>query len=122
MSKKVLLVEDEAAQRLLYQQELEDEGYEVFASRNGAEALNIVTRYKPDVAVLDIQLNGEDGLDLMGRIINLNENLPIILHTAYGAWKDNWRGRIADAYVVKSSDLSNLLSCIRDVLLKRKKR
>lgn len=113
----ILLVEDERAQRLLYKEELEDEGYQVFEAKDGYEAINIAEQKHVDLAILDIFLAGEDGLELMGKLLNINGNLPIILHSAYGTWKDNWRGQVADAYVIKSADLSNLKTTIRNVML-----
>jgi DNA-binding response OmpR family regulator len=118
---KILLVEDEHAQRLLYKEELEEEGYRVFDAKNGDEALEIVTSQRPDLAILDIFLAGEDGLELMGRLLNLNADMPIILHSAYGQWKDNWRGKIADAYVVKSADMANLKTTIKRVIYDSRK-
>ena len=116
MSEKILLVEDERSQRILYQQILEEEGYQVYVAKNSAEALEIVTRHRPDLAILDIRLAGEDGLELMGKLLSISEDLPIVLHTAYGAWKDNFRGKLADAYVVKSSDTTELKTVVKKIL------
>ncbi len=113
---KILLVEDERSLRMLYKQILSDDGYTVYDAKNGAEALEIIVRHHPDLAILDIRLSGEDGLELMGKIINVNDKIPIILHTAYDVWKDNFRGRIADAYIVKSSDMSELKETIKNLL------
>ena len=113
---KILLVEDENAQRLLYKEELEEDGYRVFDAKNSHEALEIAAEKHPDLAILDIFLAGEDGLELMGKLLNINEDLPIILHSAYGAWKDNWRGKVADAYVVKSADMAHLKTMIKKVM------
>ncbi len=118
MNAKILLVEDERSQRLLYKQILSDDGYTVYDAKNGAEALEIIVKHHPDLAILDIRLSGEDGLELMGKIINVNDKIPIILHTAYAVWKDNFRSRIADAYVVKSSDMSELKEAIKNLLQK----
>lgn len=122
MSAKILLVEDERAQRLLYTQELEDEGYEVYAAKNGLEALEYQVDKQPDLAILDIALTGEDGLELMAKMLSVDEDLPIILHTAYPEWQQNWRGKLADAYVVKSSDLSHLKGLIQQLLGQRYQR
>ncbi len=119
MADKLLLVEDERAQRLLYKQVLEEEGYQVFDAKNGGEALEIVMKHDPDLAILDIRLIGEDGLDLMGKLLSINPDLPVILHTAYAVWKDNFRGRLADAYVIKSSDMEELKAKVRELLADR---
>lgn len=116
MQTKILLVEDEHAQRLLYKEELEEEGYQVFDAKNSEEAMKIASKQQPDLAILDIFLAGEDGLELMAKLLSLNNNLSIILHSAYATWKDNWRGKVADAYVIKSADISNLKSTIRKVM------
>ena len=120
MKAKLLLVEDERSQRLLYKQVLEEEGYQVFDAKNSAEALEIMMKHDPDLAILDIRLTGEDGLELMGKLLSINEDLPIILHTAYGVWKDNFRGRLADAYVIKSSDMVELKQKVEELLQARK--
>lgn len=119
MSARLLLVEDERSQRILYKQILEEEGYTVYEARNGAEALEVMVRHRPDLAILDIRLVGEDGLELMGKLWNIAEDMPIILHTAYGAWKDNFRGQLADAYVIKSSDPTELKNTIKRLLASR---
>ena len=116
MNAKILLVEDERSQRLLYKQILEDEGYVVYDAKNSAEALEVIAKHHPSLAVLDIRLVGEDGLDLMGKLLNIDERLPIVLHTAYAAWKDNFRGKLADAYVIKSSDMSELTGTVKRLL------
>lgn len=113
---KILLVEDENAQRILYKEELEEEGYLVYDAKNAEEAINLARKYHPDVAVLDIFLGGEDGLELMGKLLSIDEGLAIVLHSAYGTWKDNWRGKVADAYVIKSSDMANLKTTIRKIV------
>jgi DNA-binding response OmpR family regulator len=114
--KRVLLVEDEANQRLLYKQELEEEGYEVDVAADGREALDHLEGNRPDIVVLDISMPGMDGIETLGKVLSRDNTIPVILHTAYSSYKDNFMTWSADAYVVKSSDLSELKVKLAEVL------
>jgi DNA-binding NtrC family response regulator len=116
---KLLIVDDEDNIRLLYEKELKKEGYETFTAANGEEALKQVIEVEPDMVLLDIKMPGVDGLELLNRILNINNKLPVILNTAYASFKDNFSAWSADAYVVKSADLSELKDTVKKVLSER---
>jgi CheY-like chemotaxis protein len=116
---KVLIVDDEENVRFLYEQELIDEGYQTVLARDGKECLEKVATEKPDVVLLDIRMPRMDGLEAIGKIIELNKNIPIIINSAYSTYKDDFMSWAADAYVVKSYDLDTLKTTIRDVLAKK---
>jgi len=118
---KILLVEDDAHQRLLYQEELETDGYQVVCAANGKEAIDMVDRENPDLVVMDISMPEMDGIESMGRILSKDRKIPVILNTAYSSYKDNFLSWSADAYVIKQSDLADLKATIRRVLLDRAK-
>ncbi len=111
--KLVLLVEDEANQRLLYQTELVDEGYEVELAADGREALEKLEARRPDIIILDISMPNMDGIETLGNVLSRDNSIPVILHTAYSSYKDNFMTWSADDYVVKSSDLTELKDRIR---------
>ena len=113
---KLLIVDDEKNLRALYQAELGDEGYEVIMASDGREALRFPESEKPDLVVLDIRMPGPDGLETMGRMLSQDNRLPVILNTAYSSYKESFLSWSADAYVVKSSDLTELKTKIREVL------
>jgi len=115
----VLLVEDEKNQRLLYEQELAEEGYEVLLASDGREALGRIRDRVPDVVVLDVRMPGMDGIETLGRILGHDNTIPVILHTAYSSYRENYMTWSADAYVVKSADLGPLKETIRTVLTRR---
>jgi len=119
---KVLIVDDEENVRFLYEQELIDEGYTTVLARDGKECLEKVADESPDVVLLDIRMPKMDGLEAIGKIIELNKNIPIIINSAYSTYKDDFMSWAADAYVVKSYDLDTLKSTIRDVLAKKNAR
>ena len=112
---RVLLVEDEKNQRLLYQQELMEDGYEVVVAKDGREALGLLKDRRPDVIVLDICMPGMDGIETLGQVLSRDNTIPVILHTAYSSYKDNFMTWSADAYVVKSSDLAELKAKWKEV-------
>jgi CheY-like chemotaxis protein len=113
---KVLIVDDEKHIRLLYAEELEEEGYEVALASDGVEILERIEKEKPDVVVLDIKMVSSNGLDVLQEIRNKFYNLPVILCSAYGSYKVDIKSIAADAYVVKSSDLTELKKKISQVL------
>lgn len=114
--KKILFVDDEKNIRTLYERELAAEGYQVVLAGDAKEALEIIDREKPDLVILDIRMPGMDGLEAMGRILDKDNKIPVILNSAYGSYQDNFMSWSADAYVVKSSDLTELKQKIREVL------
>ena len=117
----ILLVEDDKNQRLLYEQELMHEGYEVVTASNGKEALEKVQKKLPDIVIMDINMPKMDGIEAMGRILGKKKEISVIINTAYSNYKDSFMSWAADAYIVKTSDLSELKEKIKEVLAKKSK-
>ncbi|MFB0508330.1 MAG: response regulator [Thermodesulfobacteriota bacterium] len=114
--KKILVVEDDESQRLLYHDELAESGYEVVLAANGKEALKQLDVAEPDLVVLDIVMPVMDGMETLGRIIRQHRHIPVILNTAYSSYKDDFMSWGAEAYVVKSADLGELKEKIREIM------
>lgn len=119
MAAKILIVDDEENIRYLYEQELHDEGYETLLARDGKECLELVRQNPPDLIILDIRMPRMDGLEAIGKIIEINKNIPIIINSAYSTYKDDFMSWAADAYIVKSYDLDMLKHTIREILAKK---
>src|SRR4030043_1283970 len=117
--KKILVVEDEEGLRLLYQEELEAEGYEVITARNGKEAIQKLEEGKPDLIILDIVMPVMDGMEALGRIVGKDRKIPIILNTSYGVYQQDFMSWAADAYLTKSADFSELKNKVRELLRQR---
>ncbi len=115
----LLVVEDEANQRLLYQEELSKEGYGVRVAENAKEALKKIDEESPDLVILDIRMPEMDGLEALGRILGKDNTIPVIIYTAYSGYKDHFMSWSADAYLVKSSDLTELKNKVREILKRR---
>ncbi len=118
----ILLVENEKNQRLLYEQELKHEDYEIFTAADGEEALEIVREQTPDIIIMDINMPKMDGLETIGRILGKHKEIPIIIYTAYSSYKDNFMSWVADAYIIKSSDLTELKNKIKEVITNKGQR
>lgn len=116
---RLLVVDDERDIRHLYAAELQDEGYQVETAASAAEAAELLQQGGFDLLVLDIQMKGESGLQLLQRLVREQQaRIPVILSTAFGCYKDDFSSWLADAYVVKSGDLTELKGEIRRVLEK----
>ena len=116
---KILIVDDDENICLLYEEELKDAGYEVGVAKNGKECIDKIKSGTFDLIVMDIRMPEMDGLEALGKVIAQHKNIPIILNSAYSSYKDDFRSWGADAYIVKSSDLSELKDKIAEVLSKR---
>jgi DNA-binding response OmpR family regulator len=116
MMKKILVVDDEENIRFLYQEELEDEGYTVDVAAHGQEALEKVNTFRPDLVTLDIRMPGMDGVETLRKIREVQRNLPVILCSAYGEYKQDLTTWASDAYVIKTSDLTELKGTIKTLL------
>lgn len=114
----LLVVDDEGDIRHLYAAELEDDGHTVVTSGDCAHALEQLRHQSFDLIILDIQLGKESGLELLQQIACEQERTPVILCSAYSSYKDDFSSWLADAYVVKSSNLDELTKEVRKILAK----
>lgn len=117
--KKILVVDDEEAIRSLYKMELEDAGYLVETADSGSQALEKLETFHPDLVTLDIKMPGMNGLEVLGEIRKSYKDLPVILCSAYGEYKQDFSCWASDAYIVKSSDIDELIKTIRRLFEER---
>ena len=114
---KILVVDDEKHIRMLYQVELEAEGYMVTTSDGTEPILDVLQREDPSVVVLDIKLGPDiSGLNLLQAIRSSEFDRPVILSTAYDSFQHDIKSIAATAYVVKSVDLTDLKENIARVI------
>ena len=112
MSKKILIAEDEAALRMLYDRAFRKAGYEPVMVASAQDAVAKAGTESFSCIVLDIRMPGMDGIEGMQRILGSGKRCPIILNTAYTSYQDNFLTWSADAYVVKSSDTQPLIETV----------
>ncbi len=114
---RLLIVEDETTLRETLAYNLKREGYEITATGDGGEALELAREHEFDLIVLDVMLPTLDGLSIV-RILRKEQRTPIILLTARSGEVDRIMGLEtgADDYVVKPFSLGELLARVRAVL------
>lgn len=113
---KILVVDDEESIRLLYKEELEEDGFVVEVAKDGLEALKQVPLFRPDLIILDIKMPGLNGIETLKRIREMERQVPIVMCSAYGEYKQDLTTWASDAYVVKCADLTELKNTIRKLL------
>ncbi len=85
MKYRLLVVDDEHLLRVSLESGMTDLGYEVRTAENIAEALRITEAFRPDAVLLDNRLTGENGLDHVEDFKRVDEDIMVILMTAYGS-------------------------------------
>jgi AmiR/NasT family two-component response regulator len=114
VGRRVVIVEDEAIIRLDLKETLEQEGYEVVGETGrGDEAVELVERTTPDLAIVDIKMPGMDGLEA-ARMIVERYRVPVLVLTAFSQRDLIERARDAGvvAYLVKPFQRSELAAAI----------
>jgi len=124
---KILLVDDDPDLIIAVQTILENKGYEVAAAYNKKEGLELLLSEKPDLAILDVMMEGShDGFELARTIKQVPEfkNLPIIMLTSvdsitgvnFKAAMSNPSWLPADEYIDKPVEPNELIETIEQVL------
>src|SRR5918911_580572 len=81
---RILVIDDEAAIRESLKMTLEYEGYEFIGAATGQEGLTLAEREAPDLVLLDVKMPGMDGLEVLERLRNMNESLPVVVVSGHG--------------------------------------
>lgn len=115
---RILFADDDESLRLLYQEEF-GEGHELVFAATGREAVEAARRDRPDLIVMDIRMPEMDGLEAMGRIVAEDNDVPVIIYSAFPHHKEDFSSWLADAYLVKSMDLGELRRVIERKLAER---
>jgi DNA-binding response OmpR family regulator len=112
----ILVVDDEEHILRLYEKEFSDDGYQVKTAKGAEEAIEIARKGEVDLVVLDIKMEGKNGLEILSDFRRINKDLPIILNSAYSTYKSDFQSWLADAYLVKSSNLEELKKTIKELV------
>jgi DNA-binding NtrC family response regulator len=115
---KILIAEDEKAQRDLLEGFLKKEGFSVHAVVNGREALQKLEGDFFDIALIDYKMPELDGLQTLREIRKLNPDLPVVMMTAYGTVETAVATMKEGAldYLTKPIDLEELLLIFQKVM------
>jgi two-component system cell cycle response regulator DivK len=120
MTKRILVVEDQADNRRILHDLLTSAGYEIIIAEDGQVALDVAMRERPNLILMDIQLPLLDGYEVTRRIKAdpTLRAIPIIVITSYALSGDEAKAKAAgcDAYVAKPFSPRSLLAKVREYL------
>lgn len=120
MSKKILVVDDNADSIMILRSILEAQGFKVLTAQSGVEALDIVPRELPDLVLLDVMMPQMSGIEVLERIksTHATSRVPVIMVTAKIQDEDVMTGyqHGADYYITKPCTAKQLLYGIGLVL------
>jgi two-component system response regulator (stage 0 sporulation protein F) len=119
---RILIVDEEAAIRMLYQEELMEEGYDINTTDDYDGLLETIAEKEPDLVVLDVKRNGSNRLDILQELRTSFNDIPIILCTAYDALTHDAKIATANYFMIKGSDLRRLKRTVRLAMEVREQR
>ncbi|RJR33424.1 MAG: response regulator [Desulfobacteraceae bacterium] len=114
--KRILVVNNDESMRMLYSDELMEEGYEVIATCMGPRAISLIRETRPDIVLLVIGCSQEEGLDLLMDIRDVWDHLPVLVCTDTLPLHGRMRSVAADFFMVKCSSLKDLKLRIEMIL------
>lgn len=115
---KILVVDDQfGVRRLLFETFREDQ-HEVEMAANGAEALQLLIAFEPDLILMDMKMPGMNGIETLGQIRALNRRVGVIMMTAYGDSQNMEQANDLGIlyYMGKPFDLFELRERVREIL------
>jgi CheY-like chemotaxis protein len=118
--RRILLVDDDAVTREVYQECLATHDFECRTAADGREALLLAKTTHPDVVVLDVSMPGMDGYSVL-RVLRASDataHIPVVLFSAFVLDETGVGLRGADALVRKPCSIGTLLDVVRRVLLR----
>lgn len=117
---RVLIVEDNELNMKLFHDLLTIQNHQVSTSRDGLGVVKIATDEQPDLILMDIQLNGISGIDLIKSLKEdpATRHIPIIAITAFAMQQDEIRisGSGCDMYLAKPVSIDNFFKAIEKFL------
>lgn len=116
MNSRILVVDDDDGIRTLYLTELSRAGYDVTSAESGSVAVTMASEEEFAIIILDIEMPDMSGIETLSHLRRVSPTTPVILNTAYSNYKLDFQSWLADAYVLKSSDLEPLKAKIRKLI------
>ncbi|MDD3643368.1 MAG: response regulator, partial [Candidatus Krumholzibacteria bacterium] len=118
MSKRILIVDDEASIRSSLEKLLTYEKYRTFTAADGPSALEAVGDERIDLVLLDIKMPGMDGLEVLQRLKEIRGDLPVVIISGHGTISTAVEATKLGAFdfIEKPIDLDRLLLTVRNGL------
>lgn len=118
---KILVVDDQLGVRRLLFETFKEDQHEVVMAANGAEALQILNTFEPDLILMDMKMPGMNGLETLGHIRASDRRVGVIMMTAYGDTQNMEQAKDLGIlhYMGKPFDLFELREKVREILTSR---
>jgi DNA-binding NtrC family response regulator len=115
---KILIVDDEQSVRYSFKKLLNSSNYEFFEASNGDSALDIFNKINPNLVILDIEMPGRSGIEVLKELKDISPFIPVIIITAYGTGDRVIKAMKYGAYdyVEKPFDIPRLISLVDEAL------
>ncbi len=115
---RILVVEDETELRELLGRALKRQGHAVDLAADGTDGLHFATEYPVDLAIIDLGLPGESGMEIVRRVRERDLKYPVLILTARSDWQDKVEALEigADDYVTKPFRIEELMARVNALL------
>ncbi|MDZ7791644.1 MAG: response regulator transcription factor [Xanthomonadales bacterium] len=115
---RILVVEDETELRELLGRALKRQGHAVDLAADGTDGLHFATEYPIDLAIIDLGLPGESGMEIVRQVRERELKYPILILTARSDWQDKVEALEigADDYVTKPFRIEELMARVNALL------
>jgi DNA-binding response OmpR family regulator len=116
---QILIIDDKAAVRALFEEELKSKGHQVTALGDTALVEPAIRLQKPDLVLLDLYMKENRGWGVLEAIKCKNPSLPVLIITAYDSYSGDPRMALAEGIVIKSFDFDHLLGRMDEILQRK---
>ncbi len=115
---KILIVDDQKGIRRLLTEVFSDHSYEIESCSNGIAALEIISRFKPDMIIMDVKMPGMSGIDVLKKIRDTDRHVRVVMMTAYS--DQHYINEAEDLgvakFIIKPFDLNQLKGQVEEIL------
>lgn len=113
MSFKILIIDDEAPIREHFTTLLSENGYEYVEAENGEEGIQKFKEVEPDLVLLDVNMPGKSGLEILKELKSIKKCTPVFLLTSQESHKRSFASLYADEFIPKDKKSEILISRIK---------
>lgn len=124
MGYRILVADDEANMLVLLKRVLCKEGYQVECAESGAAGFELAGKSPFSLAIIDVSMPDTEGIDLLGKLKELNRQMPVIMITGFPSWEREQRAKKLGCayYLSKPVNIRQLKDLIRKLLTEYKRR
>lgn len=115
---QILFAEDDTLTRLEVKEKMEEKGWEVIEAEDGIKAFERYEDYKPSLVILDVDMPGRTGLEVLQLIRTRDQDTPVIIYSSLTSEKDLLAGLRCGAkvYLVKNYSVAILIAQAESLL------